>query len=222
MREHLKLPQNVMDELALLKIAMVGLPANAAYKAPSELSGGMRKRAGLARALALDPEIVFLDEPTSGLDPIAAAAFDRLIRNLQRNARPHRLHDHARPRQHFHHMRPGRRARRQACRAGGGSSRACPQSRPSVGRRIFLRRAWPSYSEGFIGMETRANHILIGVFVLGLLGLMLGFIYWMKSDASGSAGKSYYVVFDGSVQGLSNPRRFCSTAFGSAPFAPSS
>ena len=83
MREHLALPQKVMDELALLKIAMVGLPANAAYKPPSELSGGMRKRAGLARALALDPGILFLDEPTSGLDPIAAAAFDRLIRNLQ-------------------------------------------------------------------------------------------------------------------------------------------
>jgi phospholipid/cholesterol/gamma-HCH transport system ATP-binding protein len=83
MREHLDLPQSVMDELGLLKIAMVGLPANAAYKYPSELSGGMRKRAGLARALALDPEIVFLDEPTSGLDPIGAAAFDHLIRNLQ-------------------------------------------------------------------------------------------------------------------------------------------
>ena len=82
MREHLDLPQKVMNELALLKIAMVGLPPSAAYKAPSELSGGMRKRAGLARALALDPGILFLDEPTSGLDPIAAAAFDRLIRNL--------------------------------------------------------------------------------------------------------------------------------------------
>lgn len=83
MREHLKLPQKTMDDLARLKIALVGLPANAAHKFPSELSGGMRKRAGLARALALDPDIVFLDEPTSGLDPIGAAAIDRLIRNLQ-------------------------------------------------------------------------------------------------------------------------------------------
>ncbi len=83
MREHLKLSQSVMDELAKLKLAMVGLPSNAAAKFPSELSGGMRKRAGLARALALDPDIVFLDEPTSGLDPISAAAFDHLIRSLQ-------------------------------------------------------------------------------------------------------------------------------------------
>ncbi len=83
MREHLDMPKSMMDELALIKLKMVGLPANAAYKFPSELSGGMRKRAGLARALALDPEIVFLDEPTSGLDPIGAAAFDRLIRQLQ-------------------------------------------------------------------------------------------------------------------------------------------
>ena len=73
-----------MDELAQLKIEMVGLKPDAADKYPSELSGGMIKRAALARALALDPEIVFLDEPTSGLDPIGAADFDDLIRTLQK------------------------------------------------------------------------------------------------------------------------------------------
>ncbi len=83
LREHLNLSPALMKAVGELKISMVGLPPLACGKLPSELSGGMRKRAALARALALDPEIVFLDEPTAGLDPIGAAAYDDLIRDLQ-------------------------------------------------------------------------------------------------------------------------------------------
>ena len=92
-RENIEVPLRSIEELAPairgeladLKISMVGLPYLAGDKYPSELSGGMRKRAGLARALALDPDIVLLDEPTAGLDPIGAAAFDELIRSLSRS-----------------------------------------------------------------------------------------------------------------------------------------
>ena len=85
MREHFELPQELMDDVAFSKLEMVGLSKDDAEKYPAELSGGMTKRVALARALALDPELLFLDEPTSGLDPIAAGDFDVLLKTLHRS-----------------------------------------------------------------------------------------------------------------------------------------
>ncbi|MFN7955988.1 MAG: ATP-binding cassette domain-containing protein [bacterium] len=84
-REHERLDERFVDELAAVKIALAGLPAEAGAKYPAELSGGMRKRAALARAIALDPELLFLDEPTAGLDPLSATGFDELVRGLRDN-----------------------------------------------------------------------------------------------------------------------------------------
>ncbi|MCI1279570.1 MAG: ATP-binding cassette domain-containing protein [Nitrospira sp.] len=84
LREHTSLSADVIRDIVALKIALVGLPPDSAIKFPSELSGGMRRRAALARAIVMDPELLFLDEPTAGLDPMIAAGFDDLVLNLKR------------------------------------------------------------------------------------------------------------------------------------------
>lgn len=83
LREHTQLSESLIDEIAALKLAMTGLKLEASQKYPSELSGGMMKRASLARAMALDPELLFLDEPTAGLDPVSAAGVDELVKKLR-------------------------------------------------------------------------------------------------------------------------------------------
>ena len=138
LKEHTRLPPDLRREIAELKIRLVGLAPEAGAKYPSELSGGMKKRAGLARALALDPEILFLDEPTAGLDPIGAAEFDELIQSLQQSLGLTVVMI-TRPGQPRGDLRPYRRAGGQEDQ--GRHSGGIAAGRSSVDQGVFPRAA---------------------------------------------------------------------------------
>ncbi len=207
MREYLELSDTLMDEVAMAKLEMVGLDPDDAEKLPAELSGGMTKRVALARALALDPEIVFLDEPTSGLDPITAGDLDALIETLKETLGltvfmvTHDLDSLYTVCTRIAALADGRIV------ADGPMSTMLASEHPWVRAYFHGKRAELSGSrrggrdEDRI-MEIRARFVLIGLFALAVIVAGFGFVYWMENTAGLGERTLYQVRFDHSVSGL--------------------
>ena len=223
---HRDLPDSLRYELALLKVKLAGLPADAINKLPSQLSGGMRKRAGLARALALDPPLLFLDEPTAGLDPIGAAAFDHLIRTLQQAlGLTVFLITHDLDTLYAICDRVAVLADRKVVVCA--PMRGGRALRPPVGAGIFPRPArarragGTTRARGELSMETKANYVLIGAFTL-VVTLFAAAVRAVGGELLVREGlaASTRVVFNEPVTGLS--RRQPGAATTASRSAPSS
>jgi len=183
LREHTDISVKLMRELADMKIHMVGLPSEAATLYPADLSGGMKKRAGLARSLALDPEILFLDEPTAGLDPIGANAFDELILGLREAMNLTVLmvtHDL------------------------DSLYAICDRVAVLVDKHIAIADTLAKVMG--LGMENKAHYALIGTFVLLALFAVIAFVSWLSNEQFDTLFDEYEVTFNGAVRGVSQQR----------------
>ena len=191
-----------MNEIATAKLEMVGLTREDGDKFPSELSGGMTKRVALARALALDPAIVFLDEPTSGLDPIAAGDFDDLIRTLQETLGltvfmvTHDLASLNTVCDRVAALADGKIV------AIGSMAELLRSDHPWVKAYFHGKRSLCCNQNRAETMETRAPFIVVGAFVLVAIGAVFGFVYWLHNTAGTGARTVHHIQFDGSVSGL--------------------
>ena len=208
MREYLDLPQALMNELALLKIELVGLPPDAAQKYPSELSGGMIKRAALARALALDPEIVFLDEPTSGLDPIGAAEFDELVVKMRDTmGLTVYMVTHDLDSLFSTCDRVAVLGNKKVLVEGTIEDMLASEEpwvksyfRGKRARQLDLARAASETIRG--GMETRANYVIVGIFTLVAIVAAFAFVYWTSAIGDRGETATLRVRIPGSASGL--------------------